>query len=176
MSSATSTDLLAGTWNFVPVHSSAEFAVQYLVVPFRARFDRLEADLADGRLSGSVEAASVQAKDDALTAHLQAPDFFDAERYPELSFESSAIRIEDGQVELDGELTIKGVTRPLHATGTVAGPAEDPMGNTRLGFELSTTIDRTDYGIDFNMELPGGGDALSNEVELLVTLEFHRAV
>jgi polyisoprenoid-binding protein YceI len=175
MSSATASELLSGTWNFIPAHSSAEFSVRYLVVPFRARFDDFEAQLVDGRLSGAAKVASVSAKDESLAAHLQSPDFFDAERHPELRFESESLSIDGDRIELEGQLTIKGVTRPLHATGEVAGPSGDPMGNTRLGFTLQATIDRTAFGVDFNMDLPTGGKALADEVELLVTLEFHEA-
>jgi polyisoprenoid-binding protein YceI len=104
-----------------------------------------------------------------------APDFFDAEQYPEISFRSSSISGEGDDVTVDGELTLKGVTKPIHATGRLEGPAQDFMGNTRLGFTLEATIDRTEYGVSWNAELPSGGKALSDEVTLQVELEFHKA-
>lgn len=107
--------------------------------------------------------------------HLQAPDFFDGERYPEITFASSAIAIDGDRVELDGELTIKGTTKPLRATGTLNGPTEDFMGKTKLGFVLETTLDRTELGLDWNAELPKGGWALGDQVTLRVELEFQRA-
>jgi polyisoprenoid-binding protein YceI len=165
-------DRLAGTWRFSPVHSSASFAVEYLVASFRGDFKELSAQLADGRLSGAARVDSIAVKDENLAAHLQGPDFFDAERNPEISFSSHQLAIDGDHVELDGELTMKGVTRPIHATGTVHGPTEDFAGNTRLGFALETTVDRTEYGIDWNADLPKGGRALSDKVTLTVELEF----
>ena len=168
-------DRLAGTWNFIPVHSSASFSVKYLVATFSGRFDEVDASLADGTLSGSVAVDSISVKDENLGAHLRGPDFFDAEANPRISFESSEISIDGDQVELEGELTLRGVTKPLRATGTVNGPTEDFAGNTRLGFVLETTIDRSAYGLDWNADLPKGGKALSNDVKLTVELEFHRS-
>jgi polyisoprenoid-binding protein YceI len=167
-------DRLAGTWNFVPVHSSAGFAVKYVVGSFRGRFEDVYAELVDGQLKGAANVASISVKEENLVAHLQAPDFFDLERYPEISFSSSKLDIDGERVELDGELTMKGVSRPLHATGTVKGPIEDFAGNTRLGFTLETTVDRTQFGLNWNMDLPGGGRALADEVTLTVELEFIR--
>jgi len=168
-------DRLAGTWSFSPVHSSAEFSVKYLVARFRGSFQELDASLEDGVLRGAVKVASVAVKDPNLASHLQAPDFFDTERHPEITFESRVLDIEGDALELDGELTLKGVTKPVHATGTVEGPTEDFMGNTRLGFTLETTVDRTDFGISWNADLPKGGRALSDEVTLVVELEFNRS-
>ncbi len=168
-------DRLAGTWNFIPVHSSASFSVKYLVATFSGRFDEVDASLADGKLSGSVAVDSISVKDENLGAHLRGPDFFDAEANPRISFESSEISIDGDRVELEGELTLRGVTKPLRATGTVNGPTEDFAGNTRLGFVLETTIDRSAYGLDWNADLPKGGKALSNDVKLTVELEFHRS-
>src|SRR6516164_1519351 len=103
-------DRLAGTWRFSPVHSSASFAVGYLVASFRGEFRELDAQLADGRLTGSVRVASIAVKDENLAAHLQGPDFFDAERNPEISFSSDAVAIDGDRVDLDGELTMKGIS------------------------------------------------------------------
>lgn len=171
----TATDRLAGTWNFAAVHSSADFAVKYLVATFRGSFEDLNAELVDGKLSGSVKVASIKVKDENLTAHLLAPDFFDAEQYPEITFASSSIALDGDTAQIEGELTIKGTTKPLSATGTVNGPTEDFMGNTRLGFTFETVIDRAAFGVDWNADLPKGGKALSNDVTLTVELEFHKA-
>lgn len=168
-------DRLAATWNFAPVHSAANFSVKYLVATFSGRFEELDAKLEDGKLSGSVAVGSIVVRDENLAAHLKAPDFFDAENHPEISFESSDIEIEGDDVTLKGEITIKGTTKPLSATGAVNGPTEDFMGNTRLGFTLETTIDRTEFGVDWNADLPKGGKALGNDVVLRVELEFQKA-
>jgi polyisoprenoid-binding protein YceI len=175
MTTDLSQDRLTGSWNFMPVHSSASFAVKYLVASFRGRFEEVKAELINGRLEGAVKVASVSVKDENLGAHLQSPEFFDAERHPEISFSSSGLGIEGDRVEADGELTMKGITRPIRAIGTVNGPTEDFAGNTRLGFTFETTVDRTDFGLNWNADLPKGGRALSDEVTLTVELEFLKA-
>lgn len=175
MSVTTVQDRLAGNWQFNPVHSSAEFSVKYLVAKFRGTFEEIDASLADGVLTGSAKVASINVKQENLVGHLMAPDFFDAEQYPELSFTSSSIETDGDQATVEGELTIKGVTKPVRATGTLEGPTEDFMGNTRLGFTLQTTIDRTEFGVSWNQDLPKGGKALADEVTLIVELEFMKA-
>lgn len=168
----TESDVLERNWEFSPVHSSAGFSVKYLVATFSGAFDESVARLENGKLSGEVDVRTIRVKDENLAAHLMAPDFFDADQHPQISFESNRIEIDGDQVELDGELTMKGVTKPIRANGTFNGPTEDFMGKTRLGFVLETTVDRTAYGVDWNADLPRGGKALSNEVTLKVELEF----
>lgn len=175
MSTQVAQDRLAGSWNFIPVHSSADFSVKYLVAKYRGRFEELDATLVDGVLTGSVKVASVTVKDPNLAGHLQGPDFFDAEQFPEITFTSQTIDFDGDTLKLDGELTMKGVTKPVHATGTVNGPTEDFMGNTRLGFTLETTVDRTAFGVNWNADLPKGGRALGDDVTLTVELEFAKA-
>jgi polyisoprenoid-binding protein YceI len=173
--STTLQDRLSGNWNLAAAHSSYEFAVKYVVSTFRGSFDEVSASLQDGVLTGTAKVASIRVKDDNLTGHLMAPDFFDAEQYPEITFRSSELSADGDALTLQGELTIKGTTKPITATGTVEGPAEDFMGNTRLGFTLDTTVDRTDFGVSWNADLPSGDKALSDEVALHVELEFHKA-
>jgi polyisoprenoid-binding protein YceI len=175
MATDTTQDRLAGTWNFNRVHSSASFSVKYLVASFRGRFEDVEATLADGRLTGAVKTGSIVVKDENLAAHLQTPDFFDTENHPEITFASKELRIDGDDLTLVGDITIKGVTKPVTATGTVLGPTQHPAGHEALGFTLETTIDRTDFGVSWNAPLPkGGGLALSNDVTLVVELEFVR--
>ena len=169
------TERLTGSWNFAGVHSSADFAVKYLVASFRGSFEQLDATLEDGVLSGTAKVASIKVKDPSLTGHLMAPDFFDAEQFPEISFSSSELDVQGEDLTLTGELTLKGVTKPITAKGRLEGPTEDFMGNTRLGFALETTINRTDFGVSWNADLPKGGKALGDEVTLTVELEFHKA-
>lgn len=172
MTTQVSQDRLAGTWTFDPIHSIASFTVKYLVAPFRAEFERLSAALVDGRLSGSVDVASVKLKDEHFAAQLQGPEFFDAERFPHIQFTSDEIAISGDDVVVAGELTLKGITKRVRGNGTINGPLEDFRGNTRLGLSLTTTIDRTDFGVNWNAPLPKGGDALANDVTLVVELEF----
>jgi polyisoprenoid-binding protein YceI len=167
---------LDGTFTVDKVHSTASFAVKHMVVStFRGSFEDLDAKLENGVLSGSVKVASVKVKDENLAAHLAAPDFFDTERYPEITFSSNAIERNGDEITVKGELTIKGHTNELLATGTIAGPATDIAGNEKIGLTLETTIDRTQYGLEWNAPLPKGGFALSNDVKLTVELELAAA-
>jgi polyisoprenoid-binding protein YceI len=166
-----------GTWMLDPVHSSVGFEVGYLVGTFRGQFRDVAAQLAvngrDATLTGTARVASVDVKDENLAAHLASPDFFDAERHPELRFASRSIAGGD-EVAIDGEITIKGVTRPVELTGTITEPTLDAYGKERIGLKVSTTIDRTDFGVDWNAPLPTGKQALANEVLLVAELYFVR--
>ena len=167
----------AGTWNLDPVHSRVDFEVRYLAGTFRGEFHELGAELtvdaARASLEGTAKVASVDVKDENLSAHLQSPDFFDAERHPELRFAAQDIRLDgDGKVSVDGDLTIKGVTRPVALTGTVTTPMADPYGKERIGLGLTTKIDRTEFGVDWNNPLPSGEASLANDVTLLAELQF----
>ncbi len=164
--------LPTGTWNVDPVHSDIGFEIDYMAGTFRGGFSRFQAQLVDGRLEGSAEVASVQVKDPSLEAHLQSPEFFDAERHPQLTFASKEIDVSaDNQVAIAGEITIKGHTEPVEIRGTMSDPIADPYGNERFGLELETTIDRTAFGIDWNAELPTGQPALANDVTLVANLQ-----
>jgi polyisoprenoid-binding protein YceI len=169
----------AGTWSLDPVHSSVGFEVSYLAGTFRGEFHDIAAELAvDGEralLEGSATVASVDVKDENLSAHLQSPDFFDGERHPELRFAAEDIRLDgDGRVAAEGELTIKGVTRPVVVSGTVTAPMADAYGNERIGLNLTTSVDRTDFGLDWNQPLPNGQPSLANDVTILADLQFVR--
>jgi polyisoprenoid-binding protein YceI len=179
MSTTTLNIAPAGTWNLDRVHSRVDFEVSYLAGTFKGEFPEIDAKLTvDGErvsLEGTAKVASVDVKDENLAAHLQSPDFFDAERHPELRFEASDIRLDgDGNVSVDGELTIKGVTKPVAVNGTVTGPIVDAYGNDRIGLTLSTTVDRTDFGINWNNPLPSGGPSLANDVIIVAELQFVR--
>jgi polyisoprenoid-binding protein YceI len=177
MNSAILTIAPAGTWNHDPVHSRVDFEISYLAGTFKGHFNEIGAELTvDGdraMLEGTTKVASIDVNEESLTAHLQSPDFFDAERYPELRFTAEDISLDgDGQVSVDGELTIKGVTKPVTVTGTVTAPIADPFGNERIGLNLSTTIDRTDFGLNWNNPLPSGEPSLANDVTVLAELQF----
>jgi polyisoprenoid-binding protein YceI len=173
--------LPTGTWQLDPVHSTAGFAVKHMVVAtFRGRFEDFNATLdvnEDGtaKLVGTVDPGSIVVKDENLAGHLQSPDFFDTERYPEIRFEASSIRIEGDEAIVDGELTIKGNAQPVQARGAYVGPHEDIAGNTKIGLTLETEVDRTLYGLNWNAPLPKGGFAVGNEVKLTVELELAKA-
>ena len=161
-----------GTWQADPVHSSVGFEVNYLAVAtFRGELRGFEATLADGVLNGTAEVATIEVKDENLKVHLQSPEFFDAERHPTVKFSGRAA----GKGRFEGEITIKGVTRPATLEGTVTGPVTDPYGNERYGLSLSTVVDRTAFGLNWNAPLPGGGFALANDVTLKAELSLVKA-
>jgi len=157
------------------VHSGLGFEVPYAVAAFRGEVTDFNVSLTDGALQGAARIASLQQKEENLTAHLLSPEFFDAERFPELTFVSEEIRRDGDDVEIDGELTLKGITKPATLTGTITGPTVDHFGATRVGFKLQTTIDRTQFDIRWNMQLPNGEPALGNEVTLKADLTLVQA-
>jgi polyisoprenoid-binding protein YceI len=176
-STDTMTRLPVGTWTLDPVHSTIGFEVEYLVGTFRGQFRDVDGRLAVGddgsaTLEGSARVASVDVKDEQLAAHLQTPDFFDAERFPELRFLAEGFDVSGGEVRAEGELTIKGVTKPVAFVGTVTPPSEDPFGRTRTGAVLTAKVDRHDFGVSWNTPLPGGDKALADEVAINAELFF----
>src|ERR1700733_13723749 len=117
------TEIPAGSWTVDPVHSVAGFSVRHMMVgTFRGEFSEIDATLTDGKLVGKVKVASLQIKDERLKGHLLSPDFFDAERYPEIIYESSSLTVNDGVLSSDGTITVKGHTTPVTSTGRLAGP------------------------------------------------------
>lgn len=181
MSATTATQIPAGTWNADKVHSTVGFAVKHNVVStFRGSFADFDARLVSGedgslRLEGRVPVDSIVVKDENLVAHLKSPEFFDLERHPEITFASTLVRAEGDELIVDGELTIKGHTRPLEARGSLTEPTETPWGATVLAVELEAVVDRTEYGLDWNAPLPRGGFVLANDVKLIVNLELVKA-
>src|SRR3954451_25449754 len=173
--SATETQAVpAGTWALDPVHSTIGFAVRYMAGTFTGAFGDFDAVVKDGVLTGSAKVASVQAKDPNLAAHLQSPELFDAERYPEVAFESSAIQRTGNRIRVDGEITIKGHTEPVEITGDITDPIADPYGGERFGLALAAMIRRDEFGVSWNNPLPSGEPALSNDVTLIAELQLVR--
>ncbi|HKU58640.1 MAG TPA: YceI family protein [Gaiellaceae bacterium] len=164
------TAIPTGTWQADTVHSKLGFEVPYAVSTFGGDVTDFEATLADGTLTGAGRVETLQVKDEQLKAHLMSPEFFDAERHPEVTFVSTAIRRDGDSVEVDGDLTLKGITKPVTLTGTATGPTVDHFGSNRIGFALQTTIDRTQFGMNWNMPLPNGEPALANDVTLKADL------
>jgi polyisoprenoid-binding protein YceI len=168
----------AGTWQLDPVHSQVGFEVAYLSGTFKGQFREFDGKLVvegnDATLEGTVKAASVDAKDENLSAHLQSPDFFDAEQHPELRFTATDISLDGENVNVRGELTIKGLTHPTEVTGTVAAPLTDYAGRERVGLRLTTTIDRTAFGVSWNAPIPSGEPALADDVSIITELYFYR--
>jgi polyisoprenoid-binding protein YceI len=165
----------AGTWSADPVHSDVSFEVVHAGVDiFRGSFGEFTATLTDEGLRGSAKVASVDVKDEQLGGHLLTPDFFDAERYPEITFDATQIERAGDAVTAKGELTLKGITQPIELTGTISDPSVDPFGNERIGLSLETTIDRTQFGVSWNAPNQSGGDYLANDVRLIARLALKK--
>jgi len=175
------TAIPTGTWNTDPVHSSLGFAVKHMVVAtFRGTLTDFEATITAGddgaaTLVGVGRVESVVLQDESLTAHVQSPDFFDAQRFPEVRYESHDLSIENGELVVRGEITLKGVTKPLELRGSLVGPADDIAGTTKIGVTLEGTVDRTEFGLNWNAPLPTGGFAVGNDVKLTAELELRKA-
>jgi polyisoprenoid-binding protein YceI len=179
MSTATSTAIAPGSYDRDPIHSSVTFTVRHFGAgKFRGSFGDFDATLTVGdggelALTGVVKVDSVQVKEPRLEGHLKAPDFFDAERYPQFTFNSTSFEAaDDGTLSVDGDLTIKGITKNVHATGEINYTADDGYGNQRAGVELSTTINRKEFGVSFDATLPGGQAVAADDVTLNVELEL----
>jgi polyisoprenoid-binding protein YceI len=169
------TSIPQGTWAIDPAHSSVEFSVRHMgIATVRGQAGKFEGTIESSgeqaSLSGNVDVASITTHDEQRDQHLASPEFFDAERHPRIAFSADKIELaEDGSARIPGEITIKGVTKPIELAGTYAGAGTDPWGNERVGLEVSTKIDRRDFGLNWNQPLPGGGVLVSNEVTLLLS-------
>ncbi len=174
--SVTATSVPTGTYNVDPSHSSVGFEVKHMgIATVRGAFRRFTGTIdATGEapvLRGTVEVASIDTGDDQRDAHLTAPDFFDVEQHPEISFHTTAIQAtDDSRIRLAGEITMKGITKPIELTGTAAEGGADPWGNERIGFEVEGVIDRRDFELKWNQTLPNGNLLVSNEVKLLISV------
>jgi polyisoprenoid-binding protein YceI len=166
----TATVLPAGEWAIDPSWSSLEFEVKKLgLLTIKGRVPGFEGTIRGGEapsVEGTVDATSITTFDETRDGHLQSPDFFDTARHPELRFESTSVSGDEDRLVVEGDLTIRGVTKPVVLTGTFVGERPDPWGNDRIGLELETTVDRTAFGLEWNAPLPGGGFLLPNDVVL----------
>ena len=165
------------TWTADTVHSTANFSVRHMVVAtFRGAFSDVDGTLDvsgdEPRLTGEVDVASVQVKDENLYGHLQSPEFFDAAATPKITFTSDSVTRDGDDVTVVGDLTIKGTTQRVTAKGTWLEIEADITGNPRIGIDVETTVDRTAFGLTWNAPLPKGGVAVENDVTLSVHLEF----
>jgi polyisoprenoid-binding protein YceI len=172
--------LPVGSWQLDPAHSRVEFSVDYMGGSFRGTFQPFEAQLevaGDGTasLSGKARAESIQVNDEILNALLQTPDFFDAERTPELTFSANGVERSGDKLAIDGELTIRGNTQPIRLEGTLVEGVVDAYNRERLTFKLTGHVDRTAFGIAWNMPLPSGEPALANDVDLSAQLFLVKA-
>jgi polyisoprenoid-binding protein YceI len=171
------TAIPAGLYAADPTHSSVEFSIRHMgLATVRGRAAEFSASL-DTRgdtpvLEGTIETARITTHDEQRDGHLGSPEFFDAERHPQISFRSTALDLDGDQGTLTGELTIKGTTRPVQLAVSFTGAGEDPWGNQRVGIDLDGVIDRREFGIDWNAPLPGGGLLLDDRVRLTASFSL----
>jgi polyisoprenoid-binding protein YceI len=154
---------VAGTWDLDPVHSTIGFVARHLMVSkVRGHFSKFDAQVvtsADPLASSAtatIDLSSVDTGNQARDDDLRSQNFFDAATHPKMTFRSTGIRPAGGRFEVDGELTIRGVTRPVTLSVEVNGFGPDPFGGTRAGFSATGEINRTDFGVSFNAPVPGG--------------------
>jgi polyisoprenoid-binding protein YceI len=154
---------VAGTWDLDPVHSHIGFVVRHLMVSkVRGRFTSFQAQIITAKnpfessATATVDLSSVDTGNEARDNDLRSSNFFDAATHPQMTYHSTGIRQDGDGLVLDGELTIRGVTRPVSLTFEVNGFGPDPFGGTRAGFSAIAEINRTDFGVSFNAPVPGG--------------------
>jgi polyisoprenoid-binding protein YceI len=170
-----STDRIpAGVYNIDPAHSSVAFEVRHMgIATVRGSFRTFEGKLdASGDapvLEGAVQVESIDTGEENRDGHLKGPEFFDAAAHPEISFRSTGTEpADEGQIRLTGEITIKGITKPIELTGTIAENGQDPWGNERVGLDVEGKIDRREFDLKWNQTLPNGNLLVANDVKLLV--------
>ena len=173
------------TWNIDPAHAGAEFKVKHMMISnVKGHFSKVtgtltldESELAKSKITALIEAASIETRDAQRDAHLKSADFLHTEQFPNLSFSSTRVSlVRDGELAVEGELTIRGITRK--AVFNVEGPTpptKDPWGNTRFGVSATTKINRKDYGLTWNAALETGGILVGDEVTITVDVEFIKA-
>lgn len=171
---------LTGTWDIDPVHSEVSFVIRHMVVSkVRGRFDKFEGVIvtADDPLQSSVEAtieaASVNTNQEQRDGHIRSADFLDVENHPQITFRSTGIRADRDRFLVSGDLTIRGVTKPVTLEVEPNGFTPDPFGGTRTGFSATTEINRQDFGVSYNGPIPGADNAmvLSDKVTLNIEIE-----
>lgn len=173
-STATATLIPTGTWNVDPSHSTVGFSVKHLgIATVRGRFEQFEGsleigeDLSAARAYGTIQAGSVNTDDSGRDEHLRSADFFGVEANPEIRFESKAIRpLDEDTFEIEGELSMNGVTGPVTLTAVVEGTETDPWGNERVGLEVTGRVNRGDWNMTFNQALGSGNLLVGEKVTL----------
>jgi polyisoprenoid-binding protein YceI len=172
--------MAATTWNIDPSHSAIHFSVRHMVVSkTRGRFSKFSgqlvfdpADVSKGSVEVTIEPGSVDSADAQRDGHLRSADFFDVEKHPTAAFKST--RVEDlggGKLRITGNLTVRGVTRPVVLDAVNEGTGKDPWGGERAGFSGTTSIDRRDFGLQWNKTLETGGVLVGDKVELTLEVE-----
>jgi polyisoprenoid-binding protein YceI len=178
---AVAPELTAGTWNIDPAHSEVTFVIRHLMTKVRGVFTdftgsvRIADELADSTATAEIKVASIDTRNADRDAHVRTSEVLDVENFPVMTFTTKGVRTEGGEHFLDGELTIKDVTRPITLSVEFNGVAEDPWGGTRAGFSAEVSINRKDWGIEFNVPLKGEKALLSDKVDIQLEVQAVRA-
>lgn len=179
--SAIAPELTAGTWNIDPGHSEVTFVIRHLMTKVRGTFTdftgsvQIAEELAESTATAEIKVASIDTRNPDRDAHVRTSDVLDVENFPTMTFATKGVRAEDGEYFLDGELTIKDVTRPITLTVEFNGVGEDPWGGIRAGFSAGATINRKDWGVEFNIPLKGEKALLSDKVDIQLEVQAVRA-
>ncbi|MEU5877190.1 YceI family protein [Spirillospora sp. NPDC047279] len=174
-------ELTVGTWNIDPSHSEVTFTIRHLMSKVRGSFTEFSGAIeiaenpAESTATAEIKLASIDTRNADRDAHVRTADVLDVENHPNMTFVTKGVRADGDDYLLDGELTIKGVTRPVTLELEFNGVGEDPWGGTRVGFSAETTINRKDWGIEFNIPLKGDKALLSDKVEIGLEVQAVRA-
>jgi len=173
------------TWSIDPAHSIAEFKVKHMMISnVKGHFPKITGSLtfdesghANSRVEATIDAASVETRDAQRDGHLKSEDFFHVEKFSTLTFRSTSIsRVGDGELSVEGDLTIRGVTRKvIFAVEGPTAPTKDPWGNTRIGISATSKINRKDFGLVWNAALEAGGILVGDEVTITLDVQFIKA-
>ncbi len=170
-------DLTAGTWNIDPAHSEVTFSIRHLMSKVRGSFTEFEGriDIAQdplaSRATATIRMASIDTRNADRDAHIRSPEILDVEKYPTMRFVSTGVRVDGDRYLVDGELTIKDVTRPATLEVEFNGVETDPWGGTRAGFSATTSISRKDFGVEFNVPLQGEKVLLGDKVDIQLEVQ-----
>ena len=169
---------VAGTWTIDPVHSQVGFTVRHMMVSkVRGKFTEFSGELVtgdnplDSRVSATIELPSIDTGNADRDNHIRSADFFETETFKTMTYRSTGLRDDGDDYVLDGELTLKGVTKPVSLKLELGGFGPDPYGGTRAGFSATGEIKRSDFGVDFNAALETGGLVVSDKVSLDLEIE-----
>jgi polyisoprenoid-binding protein YceI len=177
-------EIALSTYNVDPAHSRLGFIVRHLgFSKVRGSFEEFEGtirmdadDLATLETEATIKTASISTNEEKRDAHLRSEDFFDAEKHPKLTFQSTDVHDVDGNsFKLKGDLTIRGVTKEVELLGEMLGEGPDPWGGTRVGFEARTIINRKDFGLNWNVALEAGGFLVGEDVEIVLEVQAVKA-
>lgn len=166
------------TWKIDPVHSELTFRIRHYVTRVRGTFAKWDgvitaepASLNKGAVAVTIDSKSIDTNNETRDNHLKSNDFFATDSFPTLTFKSSKVDVKGESIKVYGDLTIRGITRPVVLEGAYNGVTKDAQGKERIGFDASTRINRMDYKVTWNRALEGGGAMLGDEVEINITVE-----